>query len=32
MGEYGRKRVIEYFTWERAARETAEILREIALP
>lgn len=30
MAAAGRERVLTLFTWERAARETAEILREIA--
>lgn len=32
MARAGRERVLSYFTWERAARETAAILREIARP
>jgi phosphatidyl-myo-inositol dimannoside synthase len=29
MAEAGRRRVLDYFTWDRAARETAEILIEV---
>ncbi|MBL4848057.1 MAG: glycosyltransferase family 4 protein [Planctomycetes bacterium] len=32
MGTRGRERVLSLFTWERAARETADILRAIARP